>query len=108
MLTSQKKRNDKKCEYLFDGLLRCAECRHNISVRARDKNGKAYTVCNFYRRFKKEYRTCTPHGGNYDKLEKGLINTIKEILVRVNTIDVVKKVANGYDDNSTIEGNKKK
>lgn len=107
MLPSQKKRNDKKCEYLFDGLLRCAECGHNISIRARDKHGKAYTVCNFYRMFKKEFRSCTPHGGNYDKLEIGLINTIKEILIHVNTTDVVKKVVNGYNDNTTIDGIKK-
>ena len=36
-----------------------------------------------------------------------MINAIKEILIRVNITDVVKKVANGYDDNSTIEGIKK-
>lgn len=107
MLPSQKKRNDKKCEYLFDGLLRCAECGHNISIRARDKHGKAYTVCNFYRRFKKEFRSCTPHGGNYDKLEIGLINTIKEIFIHINTSDVVKKVVNGYNDNTTMDGIRK-
>lgn len=104
LLPNQKTRDDKKEEFLFDGLLRCADCGHNIIIRSRDKNGKSYTVCNYYRQFKKGISKCTSHGSDYDKLERGLIETIRKILVNINTDEIVKGVEKKYNGMETVEG----
>ena len=103
MLPQQKQREDKKEEFLLDGLLRCGDCGHNIGIRARNKNGKSYTICNFYRRFKKKLEMCTPHGNDYDKLEAGFIHTIRNILGHVNGDEIRKKVESSYNGSVGIE-----
>lgn len=79
LLPKQKQRKDKKDCFLLDGLLKCADCGHNIGIRARRSNGKSTTVCNFYRKYNVKYNLCTNHGFDYDTLEKGVINIIKNI-----------------------------
>lgn len=103
ILPKQKSRDDKKEEFLFDGLLKCADCGHTIGIKSRDKYGNAYTVCNFYRRFKKELGMCTSHGNNYDRLEKELLETIKQILIHVDIDDITAQVRKKYNGMSTVE-----
>ena len=43
------KRNEKKNNFLLDGLLICYECKHRIGIRVRT-NGTFDMVCNYYRR----------------------------------------------------------
>lgn len=103
ILPNQKKREDKKDEFILDGLLKCADCGHNIGIRSRDKKGNSYTICNFYRRFKKELGMCTPHGNNYDNLENKVIEILKNILKLENSIDITKQIENKYNNKTTIE-----
>lgn len=42
-------RNEKKHDFLLDGLLFCYECKHKIGVRCRE-NGYMFMICNNYRR----------------------------------------------------------
>ena len=102
LLPKQHQRNDKKEIFLFDGLLTCADCGHNIGIRARRANGKSTTVCNYYRKYNKEFRLCTAHGFDYDTLELGIVNIIKNIINQVLDEDLENKVLKKYQNKSNI------
>lgn len=71
-------RIEKKENHLLDGLLYCGECGHRIGVTPRRKrDGKCYTICNYYRTYMK-YKVCTTHSNNYDKLETIILDSIKQ------------------------------
>ena len=71
-------RIEKKENHLLDGLLYCGECGNRIGITPRrKKDGKSYTICNYYRAYMK-YKVCTTHSNNYDKLEKVIIDSLKE------------------------------
>ncbi len=79
LLPARSVRNSKKEHCLFDNLLVCYECKHNISVQPRRKvDNRSYTICNYYRTFIKE-KLCTTHCNNYDNLEKQVLLLIKEL-----------------------------
>lgn len=99
LLPNQHQRNDKKEMFLLDGLLRCADCGHNIGIRARRANGKSTTVCNYYRKYNKSPRLCTAHGFDYDTLELGVVNEIKKIIYMVNNKILDKEVLKKYKNN---------
>lgn len=62
---------------LLQGILRCKECGHVISInRSRDAKRK-YCVCSFYLTHSK-FKLCTPHCYNYDKLEKIVFDDLRE------------------------------
>ncbi len=76
-------RNEKKHEFLLDGLLFCYECKHKIGVRAR-KNGRLDMVCNNYRKNSK-LGLCTSHGFNYKKLEEQVLEYIKQLFRNIDS-----------------------
>lgn len=61
---------------LLQGFLYCKECNHKISINHR-KDSRKYCVCSFYQSHSK-FKLCTPHSYNYDKLEKLVLNSLKE------------------------------
>ena len=92
-------RNEKKEQNLLDGLLYCGDCGHRISVQARrKKDNKHYTMCNYYRTYMKEH-LCTPHSNNYDKLEKEILNNLKELcLQHIDKQKIKDSIINTYKD----------
>lgn len=92
-------RNEKKHNFLLDGLLFCYECNHTIGFRNqnRGKNkGIAYMVCNNYRR-NSGLGLCTSHGFNYLKLEESVLETIKNLFQDIDS----KKIELNYNENKT-------
>ena len=86
-------RCEKKEIHLLDGLLYCGDCGHRISVTPRrKKDNRCYTICNYYRSYMKK-TLCTTHSNNYDKLEKIIINSLKEECLRYINKKTIKEVA---------------
>lgn len=102
-LPAQKTRSDKKELFLLDGLLKCADCGHNIGIRARRPNGKTTTICNYYRKYNVKYKLCTNHGIDYDTLEQGVIDKIKDLLKFVKKENIEKKVLSKYEDDNSYK-----
>lgn len=103
LLPKQHQRNDKKELFLLDGLLKCADCGHNIGIRARRANGKSTTVCNYYRKYNKDFRLCTAHGFDYDILERGIVNEIKKIIYLVRDDKLESEILKKYKNNNTFD-----
>lgn len=106
-LPAQKQRNDKKEFHLLDGILKCADCGHNLSITTKKRDGKNYTVCNRYRKFKAQYRLCTSHSFTYQKIESGLFDIINKTLKAFSTDSLKNEVLKKYNDEETIEGIKR-
>lgn len=83
VITANYNRNEKIHKFLLDGLLFCYECKHKIGVRCK-KNGYMTMVCNNYRRNSK-LGLCTSHGFNYEKLEKMVLNYVKELFLSIDS-----------------------
>lgn len=66
--------------YLLQGLLRCKECGHNISISKKKKKVGYYlsAECNYYSKYSK-YGLCTSHRINYKYLEEDILHYLKEI-----------------------------
>lgn len=103
LLPKQHQRNDKKELFLLDGLLKCADCGHNIGIRARRANGKSTTVCNYYRKYNKDFRLCTAHGFDYDALEFGIVNEIKKIIYLVSNDKLELEIFKKYKNNNAFD-----
>ena len=79
MLAKTSNRNIQKEKRTLDGLLFCYECKHKLSICApRKSDNRTYIVCNYYRMNSKR-NVCTSHSFNYDYLERGVFNIIKEM-----------------------------
>lgn len=77
LLAKNKHKQSSQRGELLQGFLRCKECGHVISInRSRDDKRK-YCVCSFYLAHSK-FKLCTPHSCNYDKLEKLVLDNIRE------------------------------
>ena len=85
-------RNEKKHNFLLDGLIVCYECKHKIGVRAR-KNGRLDMICNNYRRNSK-LGVCTSHGFNYELLEKMVIEQIKNLFLQIDIKKIEMNIKN--------------
>ena len=93
MINSQNyNRNEKKHNFLLDGLLVCYECKHKIGVRAR-KNGRLDMICNYYRRNSK-LGLCTSHGFNYEQLEKIVLEYIKKLFLEIDSKKIEMNIKN--------------
>ena len=90
-------RNEKKHEFLLDGLLFCYECKHKIGIRAR-KNGKLDMVCNNYRK-NSILGLCTSHGFNYEKLESQVLKYIRGLFQNINKKKIELAVKNNKSKN---------
>ena len=100
-------RCEKKEIHLLDGLLYCGDCGHRISVTPRrKKDNRCYTICNYYRSYMKK-TLCTTHSNNYYKLEKIIINSLKEECLRYINKKTIKEVVmnniNKKDEVSTLK-----
>lgn len=74
-------RYEKKIRGVFDGLIYCYECKHRMALQGGNSghnHGQYYTVCNTYRKYSK-LKICTSHCNNFAKLEKTIINQLKEL-----------------------------
>ena len=85
-------RNEKKHNFLLDGLLVCYECKHKIGVRTR-KNGRLDMICNNYRRNSK-LGLCTSHGFNYEQLEKMVLEYIKKLFLQIDSKKIELNIKN--------------
>lgn len=92
---SKKYRAKKEKKYLFQGLLKCKECGHNISIyRKKTKIGYSLsTECNYYSKYSK-YGLCCSHRINYDLFEEDMLHFLKEI---------GKRFMEKYDDQKLLE-----
>ena len=90
-------RNEKKENNLLDGLLYCGDCGHRISVQTRRKrDNKAYTLCNYYRTYRKQH-LCTTHCNNYEKLEEEILNNLRDVCLNyLNKSKIRESVINNY------------
>lgn len=77
---AKKYRAKKEKKHLFQGLLKCKECGHNISIYAKEtKNGQAlWTECNFYSKYSK-YDLCCSHRLNYELFEEDMLLFLRQI-----------------------------
>ena len=100
LLPKNEKRPEKKRFYLLDGLLYCGDCKHRISIRYQNKTGRSYTTCNYYRTYSK-YQVCTAHINNYERLEKVILDNIRDVCKKNLDINIVKnKIHNTeFEDN---------
>ncbi len=92
-------RNEKKHNFLLDGLLFCYECNHTIGFRNQNRGtskNTPYMICNNYRR-NSSLGLCTSHGFNYLKLEESVLETIKNLFQDIDS----KKIELNYQANKT-------
>lgn len=83
-------RQEKKTIRLLDGLLYCHECGHKIMIcKPRKSDNRTYIACNYYR-MNSKLKVCSSHGFNYDYLEEGFLNVLKDIFKR--NLDIEKLV----------------
>lgn len=71
-------KNEEK--FLFQGLLKCKECGHSISIlkkKCKKENSK-YTECNYHTKTTK-YKLCSSHRVNYSYLESDLLEYFKQM-----------------------------
>ena len=92
LITQNYNRNEKKHQFLLDGLLICYECKHKIGVRAR-RNGRLDMICNNYRRNSK-LGLCTSHGFNYEQLEKIVLEYIKKLFLEIDSKKIEMNIKN--------------
>ncbi len=82
LLPKTQRRNDKKNIRLLDGLLKCYECGHSITISNPRKvdSYRTYMTCNYYRKHSK-HKVCTPHAFNYDKFEEVVLTQVREVIL---------------------------
>ena len=92
LITQSYNRNEKKHQFLLDGLLICYECKHKIGVRSR-KDGRLDMICNNYRRNSK-LNLCTSHGFSYERLEKQIIDYIRKLFTDIDNKKIMLNIKN--------------
>lgn len=92
-------RKEKKEVHLLDGLMYCGDCHHRISVQPRrKKDHRCYTICNYYRTYRKS-KVCTTHSNNYDVLEQAILDTLRsDCLKYLDSQKVKENVRNEMND----------
>ena len=71
-----------KHRYLLSGLLRCHDCGSYISLTLKDKKyGQIYGRCGRYIQYHR-FGLCTTHSFNYTKLEKHVLDLLKDLCLR--------------------------
>lgn len=77
LLKKNKNKANKNIE-LFSGFMFCKECGHAIGINKSSDGKRKYCCCTFYTSHSK-YGLCTPHTCNYNKLEKAILDEIRNI-----------------------------
>ncbi len=78
LLKKNKNKVNNKNVYLLSGFMYCKECGHAIGINKSSDKKRKYTVCTYYASHSK-YKLCTPHSNNYDKLEKIVLESLKQL-----------------------------
>lgn len=70
----------KEKKYLFQGLIKCKECGHNITITKKTlKNGYSlWGECNYYQKYSK-YGLCCSHRFNYKLFEEDMLQFLSQI-----------------------------
>ena len=89
LLKKNKNKANSKNMKLLSGFMRCKECGHAIGINKSSDGKRAYCCCTYYVSHSK-YGLCTPHSCNYDKLEKTVLDNIRDM-------------CNKYVDSSTFK-----
>lgn len=88
-LLKKNKNKDNNNIQLLSGFMVCKECGHAIGINKSSDGKRKYCCCTYYTSHSK-YGLCTPHTCNYDKLEKAILEEIKDM-------------CNQYVDNTTFK-----
>lgn len=80
-------------DYILSGLLRCYECKSAIGIGKKDNRGYSYGRCQRYVKYSK-FHVCTPHSFNYQKLEKRVVDLIREMCEIYTDKSNLKAIAN--------------
>ena len=94
LLKKNKNKKVKNNIQLLSGFMICAECGHSIGINVSKDGKRKYCHCCYYTANSK-YGLCTPHSLNYDKLEKSVLEEIRNLSLK-------------YVDSSTFEDKVKK
>lgn len=79
MIPKMSNRPEKKERRLLDGLLYCYDCKHRMTICSpRKSDNRTYIVCNYYRMNSKR-KVCTSHSFNYDYLEEGIFEIVRQV-----------------------------
>lgn len=78
ILKKNKNKVNNKNVYMLSGFMYCKECGHAIGINKSSDKKRKYTVCTYYASHSK-YKLCTPHSNNYDKLEKIVLENLKQL-----------------------------
>lgn len=91
----KKYRTKKEKTYLFQGLLKCKECGHNISIyKRKTKTGYSlFTECNYYSKYSK-YHLCCSHRIDYNLFEEEMLHFLRTI---------GEKFLENYDDKKLLD-----
>lgn len=104
LLPKQSHRAGKTEFHLLDGLLKCKECGHTIAIQNKKKGTNFnYTICNKYRKFRREYNLCTSHSFQYQKIEKGVLNAINDLFCELDPNEINDTLSKKYNANETLE-----
>ena len=97
LLKKNKNKANKNIE-LFSGFMFCKECGHAIGINKSSDGKRKYCCCTFYTSHSK-YGLCTPHTCNYNKLEKAILDEIRNICKQY--------IDNNVFENKVEDANKK-
>ncbi|MGE5456173.1 MAG: recombinase family protein [Ignavibacteriales bacterium] len=96
-LSSNTRDSNKKHDYLLSGLLRCKDCGHAICIRV--SGNYAYTFCNYNHAY--HYTVCSSHCNNYYKLEKSVLECLKNAISnQIINYDKINQEMNMVDSNN--------
>ena len=113
MYHKNKNRTLKSNEYLLRGCIFCKECGHSISINKIKWKCKGETkiknncYCNYYKKYSK-YNVCSPHKFDYDKLEKIILNDLKNKCKKKLKISFFKTILENNNEINKIEIDLKK
>ena len=81
-LRANRRRPTKRNDYgVLSGLLRCADCGHNLSLHGAQEGKFQYYTCSYYNNVKKHYKTaCSRHGIRRDAAEAIALAKIQEAI----------------------------
>lgn len=81
LIKKNKSKANEKNQCLLSGFMYCKECGHSIGINKSRDDKRKYTCCTFYLSHSK-FKLCTPHSNNYDKLEKFVLDNIREMCLK--------------------------
>ena len=81
LLKKNKNKDNSKNFELLSGFMFCKECNHAIGINKSSDGKRMYTCCTYYTSNSK-FGLCTPHTNNYKKLERLVLDNLKELCLK--------------------------